>query len=73
MKELKKKLIKFKEEKSNENLMEVILSMRVNALQIAPELRKTFVYELIKIDIFNIDENKNNKSDLLNEKQKSRR
>ena len=60
MKENKKKLIKFKEEKNFENLMEVILAFRVNALQISPELRKSFVYELIKIDIFKIEEDRDN-------------
>lgn len=37
-----------------DGLIEVLLSLRVNALQIAPELRKNLVYELIKNDIFNI-------------------
>ena len=32
----------------------VLLSLRVNALQIAPELRKNLVYELIRNDIFDI-------------------
>ncbi len=39
--------------------MEVLLSLRVNALQIAPELRKNLVYELIRNDIFNIEQNLN--------------
>ncbi len=60
MKENKKKLIKCKEEKNIENMMEVILALRVNALQISPELRKSFVYELIKIDFFCIEENRDN-------------
>ena len=37
-------------------MIEVLLSLRVNALQIAPELRKNLVYELIRNDIFNIEE-----------------
>jgi len=60
MKDNKKKLIKFNQEKNFENLMEVILAFRVNALQIAPELRKSFVYELLKVDIFCIEESKDN-------------
>lgn len=34
-----------------------MLSLRVNALQIAPELRKTLVEELIRRDIFKITQN----------------
>ena len=30
----------------------MLLSLRVNALQIAPELRKNLVYEIIRNDIF---------------------
>lgn len=33
-------------------MVEVLLSLRVNALQISPELRKNLVYELIRNDIF---------------------
>jgi hypothetical protein len=40
----------------NENnykaIVEVLLSLRVNALQISPELRKNLVYELIRNDAF---------------------
>jgi len=36
-------------------MIEVLLSLRVNALQIAPELRKNLVYELIRNDIFNVE------------------
>ena len=60
MMEHKKKLIKAKEEKNNENIIEVLLSLRVNALQISPELRKNLVYELIRNDILNIEETKEN-------------
>lgn len=57
--EHKKKLNKAKEEKNNENIIEVLLSLRVNALQISPELRKNLVYELIRNDVLNIEEKKN--------------
>jgi len=60
MQEHKKKLLKSKEEKNNDSIMEILLSLRVNALQISPELRKNLVYELIRNDILNIEENKNN-------------
>lgn len=64
----KKKLIAAKEEKNNENIIEVLLSLRVNALQISPELRKNLVYELIRNDVLNIEETKENSFvlDLLN-------
>lgn len=58
--EHKKKLLKAKEEKNNENTIEVLLSLRVNALQISPELRKNLVYELIRNDVLNIEETKEN-------------
>jgi hypothetical protein len=35
-----------------ENIIEVLLSLRVHALQISPELRRHLVNELIKADIF---------------------
>ena len=60
MQEHKKKLLKSKEDKNNDSIMEILLSLRVNALQISPELRKNLVYELIRNDILNIEENKNN-------------
>ena len=59
--EHKNKLIKAKEENNLENIIEVLLSLRVNALQISPELRKNLVYELIRNDIFQISSKKNNK------------
>ena len=37
---------------NNRSLIESLLSLRVNALQISPELRKNLVYELIRNDIF---------------------
>lgn len=51
-----------------ENIIEVLLSLRVNALQISPELRRNLVSELIKNDMFLITQNKNNNfvMDLLN-------
>ena len=66
--EHKKKLNKAKEDKNTENIIEVLLSLRVNALQISPELRKNLVYELIRNDILNIEETKSNQFvlDLLN-------
>ena len=47
--------MKHLKENNIESLVEVLLSLRVNALQIAPELRKNLVYELIRNDIFNIE------------------
>lgn len=59
--EHKNKLIKAKDENNVENIIEVLLSLRVNALQISPELRRSLVSELIKNDMFMITTNKNNK------------
>jgi hypothetical protein len=51
----KSKLLKAKEIDNNvENIIEVLLSLRVHALQISPELRRHLVNELIKADIFYI-------------------
>ena len=58
--EHKKKLITAKDENNLENIIEVLLSLRVNALQISPELRKNLVYELIRNDVFLITAKKNN-------------
>ena len=55
MHEHKTKLIQNFQERNIDGLIEVLLSLRVNALQIAPELRKNLVYELIRNDIFNIE------------------
>ena len=60
MLEHKKKLINAKDENNLENIIEVLLSLRVNALQISPELRKNLVYELIRNDIFLIAAKKSN-------------
>ena len=59
MQEHKQKFLKHLKEGNNEALVEVLLSLRVNALQIAPELRKNLVYELIRNDIFNIESENN--------------
>lgn len=55
MHEHKTKLFKNYQDKNVDGMIEVLLSLRVNALQIAPELRKNLVYELIRNDIFNIE------------------
>lgn len=52
MQEHKTKLVSNYNEKNVDGIIEVLLSLRVNALQIAPELRKNLVYELIRNDIF---------------------
>lgn len=59
----KTKLFKHYHDKNVDGMIEVkiniqkkvLLSLRVNALQIAPELRKNLVYELIRNDVFNIE------------------
>ncbi|TNV79997.1 hypothetical protein FGO68_gene14820 [Halteria grandinella] len=52
MNEHKLKLIQAKQEGNLKGVIEVLLSLRVNALQISPELRKNLVYELIRNDVF---------------------
>jgi hypothetical protein len=56
-----------------EGMIEILLSLRVNALQIAPELRKNLVEELIRRDIFKITQNDSFDflMAILNEKNKS--
>jgi hypothetical protein len=54
MHEHKTKLLNHFQESNADGMVEVLLSLRVNALQIAPELRKNLVYELIRNDVFNI-------------------
>jgi len=56
LKDHKNKLVKARDEEAQpeEVLTEVLLSLRVNALQIPPEQRRDFVAQLIKNDIFNI-------------------
>jgi len=48
----KNKMIRAKQDGHIENIIEVLLSLRVNALQISPEQRQNLVNELIKNDIF---------------------
>jgi hypothetical protein len=52
--EHKQKLIQAKRHGETRGIIEVLLSLRVNALQIAPELRKNLVYEIIRNDIFQL-------------------
>ena len=61
-------LKKAKEEKNNEKIIEILLSLRVYALNIQPELKRNLIEELINIDVLNIKENKSNEFilDLLN-------
>ena len=54
--EHKNKLERYVQEGNVNGICEVLLSFRVNALQIAPELRKNLVYELIRNDLFRIEE-----------------
>lgn len=56
MLEHRTKLDKFVADRNIDGITEVLLSFRVNALQIAPELRKNLVYELIRNDVFKIEE-----------------
>ena len=59
MQEHKQKFLKHLRDNNTDSLVEVLLSLRVNALQIAPELRKNLVYELIRNDIFTIEAENN--------------
>jgi hypothetical protein len=52
MKEHIQKLHEAKTINNTRGVIEVLLSLRVNALQISPELRKNLVYELMRNDIF---------------------
>ena len=52
MNEHKTKFIAAKKANDHRAVVEVLLSLRVNALQISPELRKNLVYELIRNDLF---------------------
>ena len=69
--EHKKKLKSAIETNKKEDIVEVLLSLRVNALQTNPELREYFVDDLIKYDILNITESKSNQtvSDILNNQE----
>lgn len=66
--EHKYKLSEAKKNQDNIRIMETLLSLRLNALQTNPDLRKNFIDELIKNDILFIQETKNNYfiNDLLN-------
>ena len=57
LQEHKNRIIRAKSEGNIENIIEVLLSLRVNALQISPELRRNLVTELIRNDIFLITQN----------------
>ena len=69
--EHKKKLKNAIETNKKEDMIEVLLSLRVNALQTNPELRENFVDDLIKYDILNITEQKSNQTviDILNNQE----
>ena len=54
MQEHKQKLFLAKQSNDTRAIIEILLSLRVNALQIAPELRKNLVYEIIRNDIFDL-------------------
>jgi hypothetical protein len=56
--DIKSKLLKAKDEKKNETLIELLYSLRVHGLQIPSEQRKKFVNELIKNDIFYLTDSK---------------
>jgi hypothetical protein len=55
----KNRVIRAKSENNVENIIEVLLSLRVNALQISPELRRNLVTELIRNDIFLVRQHAN--------------
>ena len=57
LQEHKNRIIRGKSEGNIENIIEVLLSLRVNALQISPELRRNLVAELIRNDVFLIHQN----------------
>ena len=69
--EHKKKLKISIENNKKEDIIEVLLSLRVNALQTNPELRANFVDDLIKYDILDITEKKSNQTviDILNNQE----
>lgn len=75
MNEHKTKFIAAKKSKDWRAVVEVLLSLRVNALQISPELRKNLVYELIRNDIFLLQTKHKNHFllDLLAQEKKSLR
>ena len=60
LKDHKNKLLSASEEdqQPEASLTEILLSLRVNALQIPPDQRRNFVSQLVKVDIFNIEPSK---------------
>lgn len=54
------------QEKNVDSMVEVLLSLRVNSLQIAPELRRDLVIALVKHDILMINQGFTFICDLLN-------
>ena len=58
--EHKNTLSNAKKNQDNVKIMETLLSLRLNALQTNPDLRKNFIDELIKNDILFIKETQNN-------------
>jgi hypothetical protein len=60
LKDHKNKLLSASEEEQQPeaSLTEILLSLRVNALQIPPDQRRNFVSQLVKVDIFNIEPSK---------------
>ena len=60
--EHKKKFKSALETNNKQDIIEVLLSLRVNALQTNPDLRTNFVDDLIKYDILNITESKSNQT-----------
>ena len=69
--EHKKKFKSALESKNKHDIIEVLLSLRVNGLQTNPDLRTNFVDDLIKYDILNITEPKSNQTviDILNNQE----
>ena len=58
--EHKKRLLEAKNAKNIEGIIEVLLSLRVNALQVLPIYRTDFINSLIRQDVLNISTNKSN-------------
>jgi Holliday junction resolvase RusA-like endonuclease len=52
LQEHKNKVIRAKQDGNTDEIVEVLLSLRVNALQISPEQRGNLISELVKADIF---------------------
>lgn len=57
IKEHKNNLKKAINEKNNDKIQEILLSLRIYSLQIQPDLRKNLIEELVDNDILNIKEN----------------